>query len=447
MRTVSAGSLGAGLLHAWRWGLLYSSIVFSFDGPGTEMAAALICWNAGLVACYVTVILLARFTPFDFLRDGVLIPASLLGMVGTLLIATESGTGAMPSGSTWVGLLMCSVSMSTLIVAWSESFSSMEVDQVKASASLFIAFGTIVFLVCSLLPRDIARVAVALCPVASCALLKMRGTVRIVSSAGPAPERRIGPLFAFALCLLSLSAANSFMRGLGLTVVTIDGNARLLFSAIVAMCIALLFVRSQKTLFIVSFLAVATGLELLSADRGELGSTILGLGFVCFEILLWIVVAETAKKRKNRAAGVAAVVWLGLHIGSIIGIAVGLQFPMSGSSIPQMGRTASLVLLFFVLCGFALCFDKGFLGMFDPAQDSDQPSASLANHIRAFAARYALSPRETEICAVLARGMSVKYIASTMMLSENTVKTHVRSIYKKAGVNTRDQLIDRIARS
>ena len=447
VRTVSASSLGAGLLHAWRWGLFYSGIVFPFDSPGVGMASVLICWNAVLAACYAAVALLARLTRLDFSKKGALIPASLLGTAGTLLLALEPGSGAALSSPTWAGLLMCGISMSGLIVAWSESFSSMEADQVKVSASLFIAFGTIVFLICSLLPRDVARVAVALCPAVSCAVLKTRENVRIVPSAGPVPERKAGPLLAFTQCLLSLSAANSLMRGLGLTVVTVDGNARLLFSAIVAMCIALLFVGSQKTLFVISFLAVATGLELLSADCGELGSTVLGLGFVCFEILLWIVVAETAKKRKVRAAGVAAVVWLGLHVGSIVGIAAGIQFPMSGGGIPQPGRTASLVLLFCALCAFALCFGKSFLDMFDPAQDSDQPSASLASNIHAFAERYALSPRETEICAVLARGMSVKYIASTMVLSENTVKTHVRSIYRKAGVNTRDQLIERIAQS
>ena len=226
---------------------------------------------------------------------------------------------------------------------------------------------------------------------------------------------------------------------------TADGSARLLFSTIVATCIALLFAKSQKPLFSASFLAVATGLELLSANRCALGSTILGSGFVCYAVLVWMVVAETAKKAKVRASGIAALVWLGLHSGSLIGVVASLQVPLSGSGMTQAGRDMSLVLLFAILCAFTFCFSRNFLDVFDPARDSNQPAAGLAGHIETFARRYELSPRETEICAILARGMSVKYIATYMVLSENTVKTHVRNIYKKAHVSTKDQLIQLIS--
>ncbi len=54
---------------------------------------------------------------------------------------------------------------------------------------------------------------------------------------------------------------------------------------------------------------------------------------------------------------------------------------------------------------------------------------------------YGLTPRETEIVLLLARGRSLKEIASELMLSVHTVRDHVKMIYEKAGVNSRGELV------
>jgi LuxR family maltose regulon positive regulatory protein len=53
-----------------------------------------------------------------------------------------------------------------------------------------------------------------------------------------------------------------------------------------------------------------------------------------------------------------------------------------------------------------------------------------------------LSPRELEILRLLAGGKSEKRIAEDLVLSLNTVKTHVKSIYAKAGVHNKDDAVD-----
>jgi DNA-binding NarL/FixJ family response regulator len=49
----------------------------------------------------------------------------------------------------------------------------------------------------------------------------------------------------------------------------------------------------------------------------------------------------------------------------------------------------------------------------------------------------ALSPREREVLSELARGATYADIAATLYVSENTVKTHVSSLYGKLGVSRR----------
>lgn len=52
-----------------------------------------------------------------------------------------------------------------------------------------------------------------------------------------------------------------------------------------------------------------------------------------------------------------------------------------------------------------------------------------------------LSPREAEVLALIAKGLSNQEIASVAFLSINTVKTHIRHTYAKIGVTRRPQAV------
>lgn len=63
----------------------------------------------------------------------------------------------------------------------------------------------------------------------------------------------------------------------------------------------------------------------------------------------------------------------------------------------------------------------------------------LASEVRAQARRddLALTPRETEVIQMIARGRSVPQIAGELHLAASTVKTHVQKLYEKLGVSDR----------
>lgn len=56
--------------------------------------------------------------------------------------------------------------------------------------------------------------------------------------------------------------------------------------------------------------------------------------------------------------------------------------------------------------------------------------------------KYQLTRREGEVFMFLARGRSQNYIREQLVLSKNTVSTHVRHIYTKLDVHSREELID-----
>ncbi|MDD5017690.1 MAG: helix-turn-helix transcriptional regulator [Eubacteriales bacterium] len=56
--------------------------------------------------------------------------------------------------------------------------------------------------------------------------------------------------------------------------------------------------------------------------------------------------------------------------------------------------------------------------------------------------KFMLSDREIEVTELLARGMTNQIIGERLYISINTVKSHIKSIYKKLGISNRLQLIN-----
>lgn len=70
---------------------------------------------------------------------------------------------------------------------------------------------------------------------------------------------------------------------------------------------------------------------------------------------------------------------------------------------------------------------------------------NLDEKVMRVAAEGGLSVRETEVLSYLARGRSQPYIRDTLVLSKNTVASHVKHIYQKLDVHSRQELLDLFA--
>lgn len=74
----------------------------------------------------------------------------------------------------------------------------------------------------------------------------------------------------------------------------------------------------------------------------------------------------------------------------------------------------------------------------DEAEARDEVGAACDRIVE----RFALSEREAEVCELLTRGNTRAGIASRLFVSENTVRTHVKNIYSKLHIHSKQQLID-----
>lgn len=144
--------------------------------------------------------------------------------------------------------------------------------------------------------------------------------------------------------------------------------------------------------------------------------------------------------------------FLSLAASATLGVSVAALFiettvPEPMIVVPEFLRDAVIVgtpavgFIVLSLIFFLLAQDAFF-----PAAMNEQPDgigvSDLGVARSAIAERYSLTPREEEILGMLLLGRSGPYISEDLYLSKSTVKTHIRHIYDKTGVTSRQQLID-----
>ena len=79
----------------------------------------------------------------------------------------------------------------------------------------------------------------------------------------------------------------------------------------------------------------------------------------------------------------------------------------------------------------------------DSGEDREAPAVDpLDARCAQLSEQHGLSPRESEVLGLLARGRTATYIAGELYVSKETVKVHVRHIYEKLGVHSRTELLD-----
>ncbi len=158
-----------------------------------------------------------------------------------------------------------------------------------------------------------------------------------------------------------------------------------------------------------------------------------------------------------------------LALVSICGMAHAREFPPSLIFALTLGGYAA-VSAFAVYCGsefavmqnedggpillvvstiyFAFLILMSILSGWRKEESEDTSSADRAESFTmrcsAVAKNGALSPRESEILGYIGRGHSVAFVAKTLVISESTVRTHTKNIYRKLGVTSREELIEYI---
>lgn len=169
-------------------------------------------------------------------------------------------------------------------------------------------------------------------------------------------------------------------------------------------------------------------------DLTEISSIIYGIFFMAMGIYCFVKITHKEKNMKRTVDIIFAITFL-LYMVWIQYWDFTVWFNSRRSLADHYG--VDLVLLIYVILSVVFCL---YFMKQNPLK-SDRTELSIEEAIERTAKTYMLSNREAEVLALVFEGKSNMDIADELFISENTVKRHVNSIFKKTGSKNRHELI------
>lgn len=178
----------------------------------------------------------------------------------------------------------------------------------------------------------------------------------------------------------------------------------------------------------------------------------LSVGVVLFEVFNLVVLVSLSRRNVHNAIAVFSWGWALNSLGVIFGANMGRAINMSWVDNPSFSVIATAILTFcfiayVILFLQAFSFEKTISEIHEPDPVTppimDEPSVlDIDECCDKLAQECTLTKREVEVLKLLARGRSGVFIQNELVVSYNTVKSHVKHIYMKTGVHTHQELID-----
>lgn len=148
-----------------------------------------------------------------------------------------------------------------------------------------------------------------------------------------------------------------------------------------------------------------------------------------------------------------ASVWTGFLVGALSAFLITFVFPVTVEHFMLIAVLFALVIIvIFCVYGGDESKTKRWLNelltstselpdaMASPNSE-EKSLASFKDRCRAVCEHYELSPRETEVFMLLAKGRNAVYIGEQLFVSGATVKSHIYHIYQKLGINSQQRLM------
>lgn len=211
-------------------------------------------------------------------------------------------------------------------------------------------------------------------------------------------------------------------------------------AAVVVLFFLLIVLQRQTSLpqtFVFIFPILATSILLLCFAGTQWGMIFLTTSYCAYNLTSLLIIVTSF--RAARDCGIPAVfsysvmsgiVCTASTLGAWAGTFLNGTFLESGAL--SMVSLAVLYAMSIIALLASRSKSKGVPALEDP----------LIRKCTIIASDYGLTPREAEVLEHLARGKSIPATASAMLLSKDTVKSHVKGIYTKLDIHKRQELIE-----
>ena len=472
-------ALGFALHWTWVWVTFWSSTFYSISpapGPATVGVPLEPLWLLSLltnVLGYGALFVMSRKRPVFGRSSAVPLVAGALTLMGTLLVSYPSAASFNEASSFayLFGALITGVESAVEVILWGELLTILGARQTIVYSMLATVIGSAFYLLLSFLPDQVARFLTVGLPAAEMWLFtRKQSIVRTARQpsdevAGPdaPPSGRKPRLTTTRKALLEIAGISLFF---GLSYGLMKGFFALSsdnlitvrdYLNIVALILGATAILVTTSVFRMDFrhMTYQVALPLMAAGfiffsltypLDLIGFALHQMGYQYFYIIIWALWALLARKLDKPVARFASLSMMMLMAGQLAGSIAGAQLVLLADDPYTMAVVAAcsvFVILLVSLFAFESPFPASGWSMFDPP-GQDGPAPRFRRSLKKLAEMRGLSPRETEVLELLAKGRNCSFISTQLVISEETAKTHIKRIYRKFGVHSQQALLDMI---
>lgn len=169
-------------------------------------------------------------------------------------------------------------------------------------------------------------------------------------------------------------------------------------------------------------------------------------GYGTFNALIWILIAGIAQRYRFSGVMVFGIGWGMVSLGTLLGQSAGTALCTVGAPFsPQALSLIALLATVCILVSYMFVFNETDLRELVKTHETGEVRRQrFQERCRNIAEHCKLTPKETEIMILYAKGRTSKHIQEELFISRGTVTTHLRHIYQKLDVHDKQELIDRI---
>ena len=268
-----------------------------------------------------------------------------------------------------------------------------------------------------------------------------RGEGAMVTGGAADPFRPQGMTF-WQLCLFTVVLAASYgvVRTLAANwtgAFDVEALGTFVAAAVVIAVGAARGVRSSLPLLVVTLGVFAVGFVLIPLYLAGvyISSTVLAAGFSMYLIICWGLDAAFVGQGRGAVVVVGAT-YACVQTGEVVGGVIAMACAPGASIYVCLLSSGLLFCLIGLLIFFFAKQQRPGVGRHEAYLDA------VADACAGLSEGGELSAREQEVLLLMAQRKGAGQITRALSISQNTLKTHVRHIYAKLGVHSKDELLD-----
>ena len=471
-RNTTLISIGYGLHMSWVSCLFYQGMLPAAVGNASAYYQFFLASMSVLVASLVAFGLYAR-TPQRqamFARKPLSIAFAALMCVGTLA-CSEVGLGS-PSQ---IALFLVSALATGIGSAWYNAAWGLQMTRLAGTDTVVALCGSYIlsaflYYVASHLPMGAFLVIVALSPVGSAAALNIVAAPapeapKTADESGERDESLIQDSRVFGIKIMQAAFLFGIVLGSiqGIMNARSDVQQMSEHSSVLLVCLTIplagivWYIKNAKAQsspterFVMVYriaLLTMVGALLVASVEGR-PSAILHVvmlsGYTFFKIVVWALLCQLG--RSGGISPVRIVAWgeATLSFALLVGNLALQTLLLSGNWPDAVVRTVIPLCVALLLVAYIFILSERRVIAIDElgkAKEAETPARRFQDRFDALVRRYGLTPREADVARLFVRGRSTSRIAEDLYISTGTVATHLRNVYHKTQVHSRQELLD-----